>query len=72
MHALIPGRSKTTALAGHLIFDFRFAICDYRCCATSRTHRSGYYRDYDVKRADFSNAVRKLSGRFRRRECLFH
>ena len=55
-----------------LIFDFRFEICDYRCCATSRTHRSGYYRDYDAKRADFGNAVRKLSGRFRRRECLLH
>src|SRR6266567_2572065 len=53
MHALIPWTLQDHGLAGHLIFDFRFSICDYRCCATSRTHRSGYYRDYNAKRADF-------------------
>ncbi len=54
------------------VFDFRFSICDCRCRATSRIHRFSYYRDYDAKRADLGNAVRKLSGRFRRRERLFH
>ena len=69
---LFPGRSKIAAWQAILIFDFQFSICDYRCCATSRTDRFSYYRDYNAKRADFSNAVRKLSGRFRRRERLFH
>ncbi len=66
---LVPGSNP-----GGPKFRFRFSIFDLRLSnrATSRALQFSHYRDYNAKCAHSGGSVRELSGRFCRRERLFH
>src|SRR6266404_2174426 len=55
----------------NFVFDFRFWICDCWSCAATGPRSLRCSRDHDPERTRSGNAVRELSGRFRRRRYLF-
>src|SRR6266436_7363220 len=55
----------------NFIFDFGFRICDCWSCAATGPRSLCRALDHDPERTRSGNAVRELSGRFRRQKYLF-